>query len=368
MSFETRLGAVMDKAIEDKRIVGSVLMVARNGELVFSRAAGMADREAGIAMTTDAIFRLASVTKPIMSTTALVMMDKGLFGLDDKVRDILPWFEPRLPNGEIGDIRIKHLMTHTSGIDYVCETPDGERINGGLQDTDRGFEENFVLMNKKPLVFAPGTGWTYSLGIDILTAVIEAVHGDSPQSAMRQYVADPLGMKDATFLLTSKERLAQPYGDAKPEPERMGDFYTVTHDGVPMMSFGTTRIFNPKAFNSGGGGMAASADDVLRLLNSLIAKDSILKPETAKAALLNQIGEVDARPGVKFGLVGSIIADQKAAKTNLPNGVVTWGGVYGHSWSLDPKTGTVAVSLTNTSIEGCDGAYPEQVWEAIYAE
>ena len=370
MTIETRVNAAIDQAIGEKRIVGAVVMVARGNELVFSRAAGLADRESGQPVAADTIFRLASVTKPIVAMTALVMMEKGLFSLDDRVSDYLPWFHPTGPDGAPADIRLHHLLTHTAGLDYTGgagQLPPGETVNTGLTDTDLTFEQNFSRLNHFPLAFAPGTAWAYSVAIDILGAMLSSVAGVELEAVIRQHVADPLGMDDTRFSVTDARRLATPYGDGAPEPVRMGTRHTV-HDAEGIaFTFEPSRIFNPRAYQSGGAGMAGTAGDFLKLLRDLLRPHGLLTPETASAALSTQTGTLAVRPGKSFGYVGSVVVNPAEAGTVLPEGAVTWGGVYGNCWALDPASGTAAVIMTNTAVEGCNGAFPEEIWRAIFA-
>ena len=127
MALKERVDAAIGAALVD-RIVGCVVLVRREGELVYARAAGFADREAGRPMTRDAIFRLASVTKPIVATAALRMIDLGLLGLDDPVTRFLPWFTPRAPDGTSPPISIRQLLSHSSGVSYALPA----EVAGGL--------------------------------------------------------------------------------------------------------------------------------------------------------------------------------------------------------------------------------------------
>ena len=117
MTRNGRLDAVIEAALGE-RIVGCVVLVAQAGQPVYARAAGLADREAGVPMQQDAVFRLASVTKPIVAACALRMVDLGLLGLDDPVTKFLPTFKPRGPDGLETDILIRQLLNHTSGLGY----------------------------------------------------------------------------------------------------------------------------------------------------------------------------------------------------------------------------------------------------------
>lgn len=371
MSIAQRLNAAIDTAIKDKRIVGTTILIARNGETFFARAAGLADREAQKPAEIDTIYRLASVTKPVVSTTALVMIDKGLLSLDGRVSDYLTWFHPKGPDGEDADILIRHLLTHTSGLDYSggASLLGHEAANTGLTDTDLGFEENFARLNRVPLNFRPGSSWIYSVAIDILGAIIAEVSGTSLEAAVRSHVIDPLGMNDTRFSATDIDRLATPYADASPEPERMRATQRVVTPTDQILVFEPERLFNAKAYQSGGAGMAGTAGDMLKLLNTYVTDEStLLKAATKEAALKNQIAPVETGPGTGFGFIGSAITDPAAARTALPRNATTWGGVYGNRWFIDPDSRTVGVIMTNTAIEGCNGAFPEEIWRAVFSD
>ena len=209
--MEAGLSSVIDRALESGKITGVVVLVHRNGEPVYRRAAGLADREAGIPVTFDTIFRMASVTKPIVAATALAMVERELLALADPVARYLPWFRPPLADGSVPEITIHHLLTHTSGLMYdpaLEQLPAGRRITMGLSDTDFGFEENFSRHNRIPLAFRPGTQWAYSFATDILGAAIAAVHGGTLEDAVVHYIAGPLGMADTRFHVTDPARLA----------------------------------------------------------------------------------------------------------------------------------------------------------------
>ena len=141
--MEAGLDSVINRALESGKITGVVMLVHRNGKPVYRRAAGLADREAGIPVAFDTIFRMASVTKPIVASTALALVERGLLSLSDPVAEHLPWFRPPLADGTVPDITLHHLLTHTSGLMYnplLEELPDDQRITMGISDTDLDFE------------------------------------------------------------------------------------------------------------------------------------------------------------------------------------------------------------------------------------
>jgi CubicO group peptidase (beta-lactamase class C family) len=362
MGLEERVDAAIDAALGD-RVVGCVVLVRREAELVYARAAGLADREAARPMTRDAIFRLASVTKPIVATAALRMVDLGLLDLDDPVTETLPWFTPPAPDGSAPPITIRQLLSHSSGVSYAVP-PD---VAGGLSGPIIPLEENLRRLAKVPLEFAPGTGWTYGMGIDVIGGVIAAIHGSDLEGVVAKYVTAPLGLTDTHFYVTDESRLAHPYADSRP-PRRMGEPELVTDDQGGVVTFSPARIFNRDAPQSGGAGMAGTADELMTILETYQTGD-LLKPETLAAALANQIGDLPRRAsdaGKRFSLIGAVIDDPVAAESPCPMGTVDWGGAWGHNWILDPVNRLTIVVLTNTAFEGCNGAFREEVRDAVY--
>lgn len=363
MGLVERVNAATDAALVD-RIVGCVVLVRKNGKEIYARAAGFADREAGRVMERNAIFRLASITKPIVATAVLRMADIGLLGLDDPVTRTLPWFTPPAPDGTVPPILIRHLLTHTSGIGY--DVPSD--VSPGLSGPVISLEENLRRLAKVPLSFAPGTGWLYGMGIDVLGGIIAAINGSSLEAALDKYVCGPLGMKDTHFHVTDPTRLAVPYADGSP-PKLMGDPEEVVDDNGGIVVFSPGRIFNPDAPQSGGGGIAGTADDVMELLDIYHGSGTLLQPATIAGALANQIGAIPRRPtdeGKRFSFIGAVVNDPEAARTPCPAGTVDWGGAWGHNWIVDPVNRLTIVTCTNTAFEGCAGRFREEIRDAIY--
>lgn len=370
MDLEQRVDAAVDNAIANQRIVGAVTVVSRDDEVVYRKASGSFDREAGTRMFPEAIFRLASVTKPLVAATALAMVERDLLGLDNAVADHLPWYRPRLKDGREPKITVRQLLTHTSGLSYDLQ---GDReVTSGLQQTNLSLRENFSLHAARiPLLFEPGTGWSYGVNIDVLGAVIEALHGGSLDDAFQQYIAKPLAMKDTGFAVSDRSRLAPPYADGPPGLRRMKEPETVIRvDDGGIELFSPERIFNPRAFQSGGAGAVGTADDLVRFFEAIRNRGTpILKPELVAQAIQNQIGELpreDKDAGQRFGFLGAVIVDPKAANRPQSPGSIRWGGIYGHEWFVDFAAGITAVMVTNTATEGCVGDYPKVVARAIY--
>jgi CubicO group peptidase (beta-lactamase class C family) len=341
-----------------------VVLINRGGERIYARAAGYADREAGKATTEDTIFRLASVTKPIVATTALRMIDLGLLSLDDPVSQYLPFFTPKGPDGSTPAILIRHLLTHTSGLTYGSLPAD---VTGGSDAKPViPLEENLRRLAKAPLQFAPGSKWEYGTSIDVLGGVLGAIDGDisNVDAAVIKYVSGPLGMTDTRFGVTDVSRLAHPYGDGAP-PFRMSDPQRMVDEkgGVSIMSPG--RVLKPGLTQSSGSAMAGTAGDFMKVLDAV--NGDFLSPSLRQQALSNQIGALTGpdRPGAKFTFIGALVTDAAASGWHK-NGLIEWGGIWGNSWILDPDTGTSLVAYTNTMWSGCSGRFRDEIRDAVF--
>lgn len=363
MGLVERVNAAIDAALE-KRIVGCVILIRQNGKEVFARAAGYADREAQTTMQRDTLFRLASVTKPIVATAILRLVDLGLIGLNDKVTRYLPWFTPQNPDGSHADIRIKHLLSHTSGLTYAAVPKDA---SAGLAGPVHSLRETLENIAKVKLAFAPGTAWEYGTSIDVLGAVLAAINGSDVEDALGRYVTGPLGMTDAHFYVEDPSRLATPYADGNP-PVRMGEPHVVS-DQYSSNTFSPGRILRHGAAQNGGSGMAGTADDVMKMLEVYNGNPSLLEPETVRTALSNQIGDLRRKDaGKKFSFLGALLTDPAAARNPAPAGTVDWGGAWGHNWVLDTTNRITIVTCTNTTPDGCNGPFRDDILNAVYGE
>lgn len=360
MGLRERVDTVIDAAL-GSRIVGCVVLINEAGKRVYARSAGFADREAGIPVAEDTIFRLASVTKPIVALTTLKMIDKGLLSLDDKVTDYLPYYTPKAPDGSTPDILIRHLLTHTSGITY--DRPDN--VSSGSDPRDYiPLQENLRRFASHPLSYKPGEKWAYGMGIDVLGGVLEMV-GDGARlgEVVALHTTGPLSMRDTRFNVTDKTRIATPYADGKPQPIRMAEPQVMT-DEYGTSYFSPKRIFHPTAPQSGGSGMAGTAGDFMTLLEAV--RTDFLKPETRRMAYTPQTDREMDRPGELFSFVGAVVTDA-ATSGWRKEGLVEWGGIWGNNWIVDPETGTHVVVYTNTMREGCNGPFRDEMRDAVFA-
>ena len=365
-----RVDAVIDKAIAAQQLVGVVAVIARDGKVVYARAAGFADREAKLPVREDTQFRIASMTKPIVSVAALALIEQGKLSLEDPVTRWLPDFRPKLADGRTPAITVRQLLTHTSGLTYkFLEPADGPyhraEVSDGLAEPGLAADVNLRRLASVPLVHEPGTAWNYSLSTDVLGEVIARAGGGTLPEVVARLVTRSLAMTGTVFTVTDRARLAWPYAAGTP-PARMTEPYDLAMMGTSVR-FSPARIFDPASFPSGGAGLASTARDYLRFLEALRTGGApILSPETARSLSENQIGDLVVPllgPGSRFGFGFGVTVDPAAAKTPKGRGSFGWSGIYGTGFWIDPQARLSVVVLTNVA---GDTPFEQAFEQAIY--
>jgi CubicO group peptidase (beta-lactamase class C family) len=353
--------------------VGAVVLASRSGEPIYRRAAGLADREAGIAVREDTIFRWASLTKPVVAVATLALVERGKISLEDDVTRFLPEFRPRLANGDAPLITVRHLITHSAGLTYGVFEEGGNgpyhraKVSDGMDQPGLSIDENLRRIASVPLSRPPGVSWAYSIATDVLGEFIARAARMPLPDLARDVVTGPLGMVDSGFVVSDRARLATPYGDASPEPARMGVHHLVPFNGG-QISCTPDRMFDPRSYASGGAGMSGTAPDFLRFLEALRKGGApVLSPSSiAKLGTIKQ-GDFDVLlPGWKWPLGWSVLEDPSQTGTPQSLGTWRWGGVYGNSWFVDRARELSVVIMTNTSVAGMTGAFPDAIRDAIY--
>ncbi|VDR29195.1 Esterase estB [Raoultella terrigena] len=368
--------ATVQRALDERRLVGAVVLVARDGALIHRQAAGWADRESGRTMAADAVFRLASVSKPIVSTAALVLVAQGRLGLDDSLERWLPEFRPLLSDGRPARIVVRQLLSHTAGLGYRFFEADANGpyaragVSDGMDASGISLAENLRRIASVPLLYEPGTGWGYSLATDVLGALIERVQGEPLDAAVRQLVTGPLGMADTGFVARDAQRVATAYVNDAPQPHPLAEGEIVSpFEGAVGIPYSPARIFDLQAFPSGGAGMAGTAEDFLRLLEALRQGGGAILPDELIAEMARDRAEnleLPNAPGCGFGLGFSVLRDRILAASPESEGTWRWGGAYGHSWFVDRARGLSVVAFTNTLYEGMSGRFVGDLRDAVY--
>lgn len=370
-----QLDKAIDSALTEQRIVGAVVLVSQNGQLIYHHAAGFADRETKRPMTEDTIFRLSSVTKPLVTLAALRLIEEGKLNLDDPVTKYLPNFRPKLADGTTPTITIHQLLTHTAGLNYGFFEKSKDdpyhkaNVSDGLNQPGLSMDENLKRMTHTPLLYQPGTSWQYSLSMDVLGEVLSKVTKKSLPEVIETYVTIPLNMKDTAFTVTDSNRLATPYINSTPTPRKMKEIDFVPIFDMGEIEFVPDRYKNQDSFASGGAGMIGTATDFMKFLNVLEQQGKPILSSALASQMFTDYTEGKAQaqgPGWGFSYGGAILINPKEAQTPQSKGTIQWGGVYGHNWFYDPIKKLSVVIFTNTTLEGMAGQFPNDIRDAVY--
>ncbi|KIA79884.1 hypothetical protein QR66_13785 [Chromobacterium piscinae] len=372
-----RLDRVLELALAEGRLVGAEALLSVRGRVAYHRAAGWSDREAGLPMRPNSLFRLASLSKLYTSAAVIRLAAQGTLRLDAAVSDYLPDFTPRLADGSQPLITLRQLLTHTAGLGYGFLEPAGggayraAGVSDGLDHTELSLEENLRRLAAQTLWQRPGQGWIYSLAIDVLGGVLQAATGLPLPEVIRREVSAPLGLADTAFHAVDPARLGAAYAETDSGPQRMGASHLLALlPELAGIAFAPERALDKQAYPSGGAGMVGTAADFLTLLEALRGeRDDWLPKDWREEMLREQIAGIDMEgwPGWGHSLGGAILRDPIAAGLPASRGSWRWLGAYGHSWLVDPARGISFVVCTNTAEEGSMGAFSQEWLHAVYA-
>lgn len=320
------LDIAMQKQVDDKHVAGVIGLIARHGTIGYYETFGQRVIANDAPMTKDTLFRIYSMTKPIVAVTAMSLWEEGKFKLDDPISVHLPEWEKAAvkENGKVvpaaAQITPRHLLTHSSGLSY-----DRNGLNLGRDATLPQFSESLA---KQPLKFHPGTNYRYGYSIDLLGRYIEAIEGKSLDVVMRERVFDRLGMNDTEFWVR------------KPADRgRVSQVYTKRNGGELKPGMFTAAIMSKPSRMMGGQGLMSSTGDYARFCQMLLNKgelDSkrILKADTVELMSRNHLRKI----GKVYGLGGMV--DGK--------GGYSWGGAAGTKFWIDPQNDCYGVFMIQT--------------------
>jgi CubicO group peptidase (beta-lactamase class C family) len=375
-SMQSLVEEVIRLAVDGQRLVGAEVMIAQRGQIIFHQASGYADRESEQRMRLHTRFRLASVSKPIVTTAAMVLVAQGKLPLDEDIQRWLPQFNPPLAEGGPARISVRQLMSHSAGLGYrfLEDSTDGPYARAGVSDgmdaSGLTLAENLRRIATVPLRYPPGSAWGYSLAIDVLGALIEQVQGQPLDVAVKTLVTEPLGMLATDFSLAAGQQVATAYVSDQPVPHRLqeGEFVT-PFEQTAGICFSPDRIYDRQAFPSAGAGMVGTVSDFMRLLETLRSGGGeLLSPAWVADMARDQVSHVQLpdAPGVGFGLGFSVLRDPQLAASPESIGTWRWGGAYGHAWFVDPARQLSVVAFTNTLYEGMSGQFVNALRDAVY--
>ena len=366
-----RIDRRLQRYVDEERLVGWQVVVARDGAVVHAATSGLSDREAGRPVAEDTIWRIYSMTKPITSVAAMMLWEEGAFELTDPVERFIPSFAGvRVFSGGSSQrpvtvpatepVRIWHLLTHTAGLTYGfhhAHPVDTLYRAAGFEwstPPDLDLAACCDAWAALPLLFEPGAEWNYSVATDVLGRVVEVVSGQSLATFFAERIFEPLGMVDTGFAVpdADTQRLAALY---VPDPSGGPP---ARHDGL-----GEAALHPPRAL-SGGGGLVSTAADYHRFAQVLLGDGEadgvrLLGSRTLRYMRDNHLpGRADlerfGRPlfaettfhGIGFGLGFSVVMDPVANRVPSSPGEFAWGGAASTAFWVDPVERITAVFMT----------------------
>ena len=355
-----RLDAGMQAMVDDGKLAGIVTMLARHGKVVFTDTVGKLDVGKDAPVELDSIFRIFSMTKPVVGTALMMLHEEGRWHLDDPVSQYIPAFaELQVFTGVDEDgamqvepiergrrITMRDLMRHTAGLGYVLNPRHPVNravIDGRVLDTRAPLETMIDKLAAIPLLSQPGTAWAYSISVDVQGYLVEQISGQPLGEFLHERIFEPLGMVDTAFHV--------PPGKMR----RLAARHTLGPDGTLMAPPGGAQAPNaPLKGPSGGGGLYGTVPDYLRFAQMLLNGGELggvrlLAPRSVELMRANHLTDAQQatyrRPGQGWGLNFSVVTDGPASGESWSTGSYYWIGIAGTWFWVDPEEDLTFVGM-----------------------
>ncbi len=375
-----RVAPVMESYVTERGVVGISTMVARRGEIVHAEQFGFQDKETGTPMTPDTIFRIYSMTKPVVSTALMLLHEEGAFQLEQPVAQYLPAFATTKVLSDDASLvdqarpmQIRDLLSHTSGLtyDFMADNPVAQLYRDAriMNDSTRPLGALIDELATLPLAFQPGTRWHYSVGIDVAARLIEVLSGQNLGDFLQQRLFDPLGMNDTGFGVADDQlhRLSAMYG----LPDLVGENYSAIELMEAAFSGFNERIdvsvtyptSTPDVFQRGGLGLFSTASDYMKFAQMLANGGRVDRTGNGERLIgrttleLMHSNHLPAEllpyellglpsPGMGFGLGSRVMLD--VAQTAGPGSVgeYGWAGAAKTYFWIDPAEDLVGLFMS----------------------
>jgi CubicO group peptidase (beta-lactamase class C family) len=385
-----RLDSGMNEWVKKKWINGSVALIARKGKIIFHKAYGFNDLDTKAPLDKNGIFRIASQTKAITTTAAMMLWEEGKFSLEDPVAKFISSFaDPKVmetfsakdttfttvPAKRL--ITIRDLLTQTSGIGYPgIGTPEANalytkyKITGGVGVKKQKLSEVMTRLGTLPLLFQPGEKWMYGANTDLLGYLIEIWSGMTLEDFFTERIFKPLGMNDTYFNVPQEKA------------SRLVNFFQEGNDGIKKQekAWGALDMNFPiqkHDYFSGGGGLSSTTYDYAILLQMLLNGGEYngvryLAHNTVRLMTMNQIGDLFVNLGVptenKFGFGFSIVTENGSRLGPSQAGTYAWGGAFSTTYWVDPKEEMIVLlyrQMWGPHVADTDRAFRPLVYQAI---
>lgn len=359
-----RIDRYLDRMVEEGKVAGMLVAITRDGAPVYFDTAGFADREQRLPLKEDAIFRIYSMTKPVTSVAALMLVEEGRLRLSDPLSKYFPTLaklrvyinDGGAPRTEAAkrEPTVHDLLRHTAGFTYgFSDNPVAEAYRAlgiapgvaavsppGAAQPPKDLAAMADALAQAPLLAQPGSAFTYGVSTDLLGRIVEIVSGESLDQFFKTRIFDPLGMNDTGFVVAADklERLTTLYGK----------------DGVALrpLDVAASSVFRMQpSLLSGGAGLVSTAKDYLAFLQMLLNRGEangvrLLSPRMVDFLARNHLPPgLEVSPGVGFGLGFAVVKDSALAGTPGNDGILFWSGAAGTLFWIDPEEEMAVVVL-----------------------
>lgn len=351
-----RIKPFMQQYVDDRKLAGIITVIARRGKIVHFERVGTLNIETGERLKDDSLFRIYSMTKPVVTTAAMMLVEEGKIQLGDPVARYLPEFADVkvLVDGAQVDathqFTVRELMSHSAGLTYGVfgDTPVDRQYREAGVLGEATLEEMVDHLGQISLLYQPGTRWVYSVSVDVLGRLIEVVSGQPLDVYLKEHMFDPLEMKDTFFEVPANK------------VKRFGTNHRRGKDGELMVIDrpDTSSYTKNVTFFSGGAGLVSTAMDYLKYSQMMLNGGSlngtqIVSPKTVQIMSTNHLAEgvrsgFGERPGVAgtfaFGLGFGVAVDEPLMALGS-KGEINWGGAAGTIFWIDPAEELTAVLM-----------------------
>ena len=368
-----RLDAAMQRYIDAGMVAGTVTLVARHGEVVHLKAQGHRYIEGNSSMSTDAIFVIMSMTKPIVSTALMMLFEEGYFLLDDPISRYLPEYADmevlvdvegsvqRVPAER--PITFRHVLSHTAGVDASRRLLSEEELE--LRGRRATLEETLVARAPLPLAFHPGDQWRYGSSTDFVALLVERISGQGLDQFLQERIFDPLRMRDTHYNVPASK------------VDRVAAVYSPSGPGNTIELRGAPRTREPTSYFGGVAGLSSTAGDYFRFSQMILNGGELngirlLSPSTVNLMITNHVGDfpiyIKGADAYGFGLGFTMLTDPDRSRQALTPGTFGWGGAWGTVFWIDPTEELVSILMMQISSYGhftLRQDFPNLVMQAI---